>query len=62
MELNGCRRGAAVAEQYMDILQNRDILENILDDCRRNSEKIQSEIKCSQLDQIQKKPKYLSEQ
>ncbi|KAM3723134.1 putative regulator of chromatin subfamily A [Dirofilaria immitis] len=57
-----CPRGSCAAEQYLDFLENRSILENILDDCRRHSEEIYSALESTKSKQLQMKPKLLSEQ
>ncbi|EFO23163.2 SNF2 family domain-containing protein [Loa loa] len=57
-----CPRGSCVAEQYLDFLENRSILENILDDCRRHSEEIYSALESIKSKQLQMKPKLLSEE
>uniref|UniRef100_A0A0R3RQJ2 SWI/SNF-related matrix-associated actin-dependent regulator of chromatin subfamily A containing DEAD/H box 1 homolog n=1 Tax=Elaeophora elaphi TaxID=1147741 RepID=A0A0R3RQJ2_9BILA len=56
-----CPRGSCVAEQYLDFLENRSILENILDDCRRHSEEIYSALESIKSKQLQMKPELLSE-
>ncbi|VDK73399.1 unnamed protein product [Litomosoides sigmodontis] len=55
-------RGSYVAEQYLDFLENRSILENILDDCRRHSEEIYSALESIKSKQLQMKPELLSEE
>ncbi|VDO42079.1 unnamed protein product [Onchocerca flexuosa] len=57
-----CPRGSYAAEQYLDFLENRSILENILDDCRRHSEEIYSALDSIKSKQLQMKPKLLSEE
>lgn len=57
-----CPRGSYVVEQYLDFLENRSILENILDDCRRHSEEIYSALESIKSKQLQMKPELLSEE
>ncbi|KAL4002659.1 SNF2 N-terminal domain family protein [Acanthocheilonema viteae] len=57
-----CPRGSYAAEQYLDFLENRSILENILDDCRRHSEEIYSALESIKSKQLQMKPDLLSEE
>uniref|UniRef100_A0A915Q019 SWI/SNF-related matrix-associated actin-dependent regulator of chromatin subfamily A containing DEAD/H box 1 homolog n=1 Tax=Setaria digitata TaxID=48799 RepID=A0A915Q019_9BILA len=57
-----CPRGSSAAEQYLDFLENRSVLENILDDCRRHSEEIYSALESIKSKQLQMKPKLLSDE
>ncbi|CAG9532386.1 unnamed protein product [Cercopithifilaria johnstoni] len=57
-----CPRGSYAAEQYLDFLENRSILENILDDCRRHSEEIYSALESVKSKQLQMKPELLNEE
>uniref|UniRef100_A0A915BYH2 SWI/SNF-related matrix-associated actin-dependent regulator of chromatin subfamily A containing DEAD/H box 1 homolog n=1 Tax=Parascaris univalens TaxID=6257 RepID=A0A915BYH2_PARUN len=58
--LSECPRGSSVTEQYVDYLQNRGILEAILDDCKHHSEQMQAALEALRLEQIPSQPKLLN--
>ncbi|KHN88348.1 SWI/SNF-related matrix-associated actin-dependent regulator of chromatin subfamily A containing DEAD/H box 1 [Toxocara canis] len=58
--LSECPRGSSIAEQYIDYLENRGMLEAILDDCRHHSEQMQTALEALRLEQMPSHPKLLN--